>query len=93
MNWKPGSPGWKPPAGVEAEAAFLQGIRAWHAHPWRRDLADPPAIWTEGGARLLDYGGEGPVVLFVPSLVNDWSVLDLMAGHSLTRWLAERIQP
>ena len=90
MNWKPGSPGWKPPAGVEAEAAFLQGIRAWHAHPWRRDLADPPAIWTEGGARLLDYGGEGPVVLFVPSLVNDWSVLDLMAGHSLTRWLAEQ---
>ena len=90
MNLKPGSPGWKPPAGVEAEAAFLRGIRAWHAHPWQRDLADPPVIWTEGGARLLDYGGEGPVVLFVPSLVNGWSVLDLMEGHSMTRWLAEQ---
>jgi poly(3-hydroxyalkanoate) synthetase len=39
---------------------------------------------------LLDYGGDGPVVLFVPSLVNRWTVLDLMAGHSMVRWLAEQ---
>jgi polyhydroxyalkanoate synthase len=89
MSLKPGSPGWKQPAAVEAEAAFLAGIRAWHAHPWHRDLPDPPARWREGTAQLLDYGGDGPTVLFVPSLVNRWTVLDLMPDHSMLRWLAQ----
>jgi poly(3-hydroxyalkanoate) synthetase len=87
---KPASPNWKPPAAVEAEAAFLTGIRAWRSHPWHRDLPDPPVRWREATARLLDYGGDGPVILFVPSLVNRWTVLDLMPGHSLVRWLAEQ---
>ena len=98
MNWKPGSPAskppWKLPAAVAAEAAFLAGIEAWRAHPFHRDLPDPPVRWREDGARLLDYGvpggGTGPVVLFVPSLINRWTVLDLMRGHSMLRWLAER---
>ena len=90
MSLKPASPNWKPPAAVKAEAAFLAGIRAWHAHPWRRDLPDPPERWHEGTARLLDYGGNGPVVLFVPSLVNRWTVLDLMPDHSMLRWLSRQ---
>ena len=73
---------------IRAEADFLRGVRLWRAHPWRRELADPPVLWREGPARLLDYGGEGPRVLFVPSLVNRWTVLDLMPGHSMLRWLA-----
>ena len=82
-------------AAIEAEAAFLAGIRAWRDHPWHRDLPDPPERWREGGARLLDYGDPdggdaGPVVLFVPSLVNRWTVLDLMGEHSMLRWLAAR---
>ncbi len=84
-----GSPDWKEYADVAAEASFLAGIRAWHRHPWRRDLPDPPERWREGTSRLLDYGGDGPLVLFVPSLINRWTVLDLMAGHSMLRWLAE----
>ena len=97
MSWRPGSPGWNlgrtphrpgKDAALEAEAGFLRGIRAWREHPWRRDLPDPPAVWREGTARLLDYGGSGPAILFVPSLVNRWTVLDLMPGHSLARYLA-----
>ena len=88
MSLKPASPNWKNAAAVEAEAAFLAGIRAWRAHPWHRDLRDPPVVWREATARLLDYGGDGPVVLFVPSLVNRWTVLDLMPGHSMLRWMA-----
>jgi polyhydroxyalkanoate synthase len=84
---RPASRNWKPPAAVEAEAAFLAGIRAWRSHPWHRDLPDPPVRWREATARLLDYGGDGPVVLFVPSLINRWTVLDLMEGHSMVRWL------
>jgi polyhydroxyalkanoate synthase subunit PhaC len=89
MSSRPASPNWRPPAAVEAEAAFLAGIRAWRSHPWHRDLPDPPVRWREATARLLDYGGDGPVVLFVPSLINRWTVLDLMEGHSMVRWLAD----
>ena len=81
------------PAAVLAEtlrqdAALIEGIAAYRRHPWQRDLADPPVLWTEGGSRLLDYGGDGPAVLFVPSLVNRAYVLDLAPGHSMLRWLA-----
>ncbi len=70
------------------EAAFNAGVLAYRRHPFRRDLPDPPVLWSEGAARLLDYGGEGPQVVFVPSLINRAHVLDLTAGHSMLRWLA-----
>src|SRR4051794_41544336 len=41
------------------------------------------------GASLRDYGGAGAPVLFVPSLINPPSILDL-EGKSLLRWLAGR---
>jgi polyhydroxyalkanoate synthase len=69
---------------------LIAGIAAYRRHPWRRDVADPPACWREGASRLLDYApaGHGPTVLFVPSLVNRAFVLDLMADHSMLRFLA-----
>lgn len=73
---------------LRQDAALIEGIAAYRRHPWRRTLPDPPAIWQEGGSRLLDYGGDGPLVLFVPSLVNRAYVLDLAPGHSMLRWLA-----
>jgi len=73
---------------LRQDAALIEGIAAYRRHPWHRDLADPPAIWVEGSSRLLDYGGSGPAVLFVPSLVNRAYVLDLAPGHSMLRWLA-----
>lgn len=69
-------------------AAVLAGVRAYQAHPYRRTLAAPPAVARIGGVRLLDYGGSGPPVVFVPSLVNPPSVLDLAPGNSLLRWLS-----
>ena len=75
-----------------ADAGLLAGVAAYRSHPWRRALADPPTIWAEGGSRLLDYGVAGsqggPVVVFVPSLINRAQVLDLMPGGSLLRFLA-----
>ena len=81
----------------QEDAALLRGILAYRDHPWRRDLPAPPTIWTEGPARLLDYGGAdrgAPAALFVPSLVNRATVLDLMPGHSMLRWMAgEGLRP
>jgi polyhydroxyalkanoate synthase len=72
----------------QEDAAMLRGIVAYRDHPWRRDLPDPPALWSEGPARVLDYGGTGPTALVIPSLINRATVLDLMPGHSMLRWLA-----
>ncbi|HMA15818.1 MAG TPA: alpha/beta hydrolase [Kiloniellaceae bacterium] len=77
-------------------ATLADGIEAYRRHPWRRDLADPPALWREGSCRLLDYGAvaggaaRGQPVLVVPSLINRAYVLDLTAERSLLRWLAAR---
>lgn len=72
---------------ARADRAMIAGLAAYRRHPWTREMADPPAVWTEGGSRLLDFGGEGPTVLFVPSLVNRAYVLDLTPERSLMRWL------
>lgn len=70
---------------------MLTGVERYRRHPYRRDLADPPVVWSESGTRLLDYRPQGGApVLFVPSLVNRAYVLDLSADRSLLRWLAEQ---
>ncbi|WP_245185471.1 alpha/beta fold hydrolase [Falsiroseomonas frigidaquae] len=75
---------------LRADRALLAGLAAYRRHPYSRTLPDPPVIWAEGGSRLLDYATSeaGPLVLFVPSLVNRAQVLDLMPGRSLLRFLA-----
>ncbi len=81
-----GLPNWAAAEGPDA--ALLSGIAAYRRHPYCRAVPEPPVIWAEGETRLLDYGGEGPSVLFVPSLVNRAYVLDLQLEHSMLRFLA-----
>ena len=75
----------------QPDTGLLAGIAAYRRHPYCRSLADPPALWQAGSARLLDYGAPGaagPPVLFVPSLINRAYILDLAPGRSMLRWLA-----
>jgi poly[(R)-3-hydroxyalkanoate] polymerase subunit PhaC len=69
--------------------AALAGLRRYQE--WERAPAGPPmpALAEAHGAALRDYGGAGPPVLFVPSLINPPNVLD-MGERSLLRWLAGR---
>ena len=74
--------------------ATLAGIEAYRRHPYRRGLRDPKVIWRDGASRLLDYGAarrhraSAAPVLFVPSLVNRYYILDLSRRRSLMRYLA-----
>jgi polyhydroxyalkanoate synthase len=72
------------------DRGFLAGIAAYRRHPYQRQMEEPPTVWGEGGSRLLDYttGGAGPLVVVVPSLINRATILDLMPGKSLMRYLA-----
>jgi polyhydroxyalkanoate synthase len=68
--------------------SYLAGLEAYRQHPYRRSNKAPPVLWREGTTRLLDYGGDGPVILVVPSLINRFYVLDLLPERSFLRHLA-----
>ena len=66
----------------------LSGLRAYQEAP-RAPRPEPmPALMEIAGSTLRDYGGDGPPVLFIPSLINPPSVLDLDQDKSLLRWLS-----
>lgn len=75
--------------------AMLTGIEVYRRHPYKRALRDPKVIWRDGSSRLLDHGArrrdrESCVpVLFVPSLVNRYYILDLSRRRSMMRYLAD----
>ena len=54
----------------------------------RLSVGAPRKAWVLGPSPRMTAGGNGPTVLFVPSLVNRAHVLDLMRGHSMLRFLA-----
>ena len=75
---------------------LADGVLAYQRNEVHRTLDDPPAAWSEGNTRLLDYGMTNRAarrrgtraVLVVPSLINRWEVLDLTAEKSLLRAMA-----
>jgi len=77
---------------------LVDGVLAYRNNPIHRTLDTPPAAWSEGNTRLLDYGAThraarargARAVLVVPSLINRWEVLDLTAEKSLLRAMAAR---
>ncbi len=74
--------------------ALEAGISRYRRHVYRRALENPPAVWSNGTTRLLDYGTsrlpatDALPLLVVPSLVNRGYILDLAPGRSLMRFLA-----
>src|SRR5687767_2051794 len=66
----------------------LEGLRKYQEAPRRPPPAPMPAAAARHGAALRDYGGDGPPVLFVPSLINPPNILDLSEERSLLRALA-----
>jgi polyhydroxyalkanoate synthase len=65
----------------------LAGLRRYQEAARAPPPAPMPALAEISGATLRDYGGDGPPVLFIPSLINPPNVLD-MGERSLLRSLA-----
>lgn len=72
----------------ERLAKALAGLRRYQEAERAAPAERPEAVAERLGARVRDYGGSGPTVLFVPSLINPPSILDL-PERSLLRWLAD----
>ena len=69
----------------------LAGLRRYQQADRPPPAPPAPIVARAGRAVLRDYGGDrtGPAVLFVPSLINPPSVLDLAPGRSLLHYLAD----
>jgi polyhydroxyalkanoate synthase len=76
-------------ADPQRRAAALAGLRRYQDAP-RTRRAMAPARFRKGAARLRDMGGDGPPLVFVPSLINPPFVLDLAPGRSLAAWIARQ---
>lgn len=74
----------------ERAARALAGLRAYQEADRTPPPEPPPAVAELMGASLRDYGGSGMPTVFVPSLINPPSILDLSEERSLLRWLAAR---
>jgi polyhydroxyalkanoate synthase len=75
-------------ASPERRARALAGLAAYQRAPRGAASPRPAALHRVGRARLIDYGGAGRPVVFVPSLINPPFILDLAEDRSLLRWLA-----
>ena len=82
---------------IDAEAKdrmceMLSGVLSYMENPYSRNIAEAPVIWRKGSARVLDYGQkvQNPkaIVLFVPSLINRYYILDLEEKRSFLRYMA-----
>lgn len=71
-------------------SAALAGLSRYQSARRPSPPVPMPEVARSGRVSLRDYGGAGPAVVFVPSLINPPFVLDLAPGASLLRWLAER---
>ncbi|WP_267393832.1 MULTISPECIES: alpha/beta fold hydrolase [unclassified Sphingomonas] len=77
-------------AGIpDARAAALRGLAAYQQAPRPPAPVPMPPRFFEGRVCLRDYGGVGPPVVFVPSLINPPGILDL-GERSLLRWMASQ---
>jgi polyhydroxyalkanoate synthase len=76
-------------------ARALEGLRRYQEAERPAPPSPPPAVAGTLGASVRDYGGSGRPALFIPSLINPPSILDLGEERSLLRWLAAdgRVRP
>lgn len=86
----PDGAGSAPAATPDGLRRFLDGLRAYWAHPYRRQPSEPRIMWADGSSRLLDYGAPaGRPLLIIPSLINRAYILDLTTHRSFVAHLAD----
>lgn len=71
-------------------ARILGALRKFQEIPPPAPPTAPPVAASARNGRLFDYGGSGPIAVFVPSLINPASILDLSESRSLLRWLSRQ---
>jgi polyhydroxyalkanoate synthase len=76
-------------ANPDRMARALAGLRTYQQVPRPARPEPMPVVASAHGAMLRDYGGDGPPLVVVPSLINPPDVLDLAPDNSLLRRLRD----
>lgn len=75
-------------------AEMMEGLNVYRTANMRADRRMHPAIWQDGGTRLLRTNpsakADAAQILLVPSLINRADILDLDAQHSFAAFLAAK---
>jgi len=66
----------------------LRGLKKIQNVAVSRATIAAPIAARKGRAALHDFGGTGPTVVFIPSLINPATILDIIPERSLLRWLS-----
>lgn len=73
---------------------FIEGIQAYLAHPYKRDVPELEVVWQRGEMRVLKcpstVGPKRSTIVIVPSLINRVHILDITEERSFVRWLAQQ---
>lgn len=68
-------------------AKALQGLALYQQAERQVPARQFDIAAQKGRVRLLDYGGDGPTIIFVPSIINPHFILDLAPGNSLAEFV------
>ncbi len=67
------------------------GVHQYQQQDYRHTPTAHAEVWSKAHVRLLDYSrnadSKAPALLFLPSLINKYYVLDLMKHHSMLRYM------
>lgn len=69
---------------------FFAGINSYATQPVSEWKPNAKVIWQEGSTRILDFGGKGQPILFIPPLINRANILDLSGEKSLMKFLSKQ---
>jgi polyhydroxyalkanoate synthase subunit PhaC len=70
---------------------FIKGVRSYRRSSYSRTLENKPVFWEEGHSRLYGHitSDKNDVILLIPSLINQSTIMDFDEGQSLFRFLGQ----
>ena len=88
------SPAFILPAEAGKTPVWLEGVRRYQQNTYQRPACPHPVIWSLDNVRCfkmedrhsVTFKEDTPVVLFIPSLINRYYILDLTEELSLLRY-------
>lgn len=78
-------------AATEMLNEAMNGVKAYHDHPARPYKRKMTLLAEQNGTRLLSakpWTGDKPIVLLIPSLINEWHIFDIEKDHSFAAFIA-----
>lgn len=75
----------------ESFAEFIEGLRIYQESTYERPETKASIVWEQGTTKIYDFGKHtDPIVLVIPSLVNQAHILDVTKDRSLVQYLANQ---